>query len=94
MVLEVFIEPGCLSTPGAVVLAEEVAAAAGCLLRLRPLPRYRDRAREIGTIAFPAFVLNGRVVAYGPDRRRLIAELTSAPGCDGEFFGGIRRLIK
>jgi hypothetical protein len=94
MVLEVFIEPRCLSTPGAVVLAEEVAAAAGCLLRLCPLPRYRDRARELGILAFPAFVLNGRVVAYGLDRRRLIAELASVPGCDGEFFGGIRRLME
>lgn len=61
--LEVFVHRGCLSEQPALKLAHEIQ---------KEFPAWRvwvvdnrDRARALGVVTFPAFVLNGKVLTVG-----------------------------
>ena len=67
VVVEVFVHRGCLSEQPALVLANEIQKA---------FPAWQvqvvdsqDRARALGVIAFPAFVLNGEVLVVGVPKK-------------------------
>lgn len=72
-VVEVFVHRGCLSEQPALVLANEIQKA---------FPAWQvqvidsqDRAQALGVIAFPAFVLNGNVLAVGVPRKEWLMRL-------------------
>lgn len=71
--LEVFVHRGCLSEQPALKLANEIQ---------EEFPAWQvkvvdsqDRARTLGVIAFPAFVLNGNVLAVGIPRKEWLMRL-------------------
>ncbi len=72
--LEIFVHGGCKSEPGALALANEI--------RLE-FPSWRviihhcegDRARTLGILITPAFVLNGALVAVGVPRKEWLIRI-------------------
>jgi hypothetical protein len=75
--LEVFVHPGCISEKSALTLARELQAVWPALeVRIRSFPGASERARTLGVIVAPAFVLNGTIIAVGVPRKGwLVAKL-------------------
>ena len=75
--LEVFVHPGCISEESALALARELQAVWPALaVRIRSFPEASERARALGVIVAPAFVLNGTIIAVGVPRKGwLVAKL-------------------
>lgn len=75
--LEIFLHPGCLSENAALTLAREIQSVWGTLeVKIWSLPEASERARTLGVIVAPAFVLNGTIIAVGVPRKTwLVAKL-------------------
>lgn len=66
-VLEIFVHRGCPSEQSALGLGDQIQETFPGL-QVRVIDDW-ERARTLGVVAFPAFVLNGHVLAVGfPER--------------------------
>lgn len=71
--LEVFVHPGCLSERPALALIDDIRKEFPAW-QIRVWRSGQERARALGIIIVPAFVLNGTLVAVGIPRREWLVK--------------------
>ncbi len=65
-----FLHPGCLSEDAALTLVQDLRAEFPDLkIQIRALPDGAERAKKLGIVTMPAFVLDGRLISVGVPRK-------------------------